>query len=79
MAKLGYCKCCPGKVSNEAINCPHCGQPNPYSETSHDQELCKILQSRGKILAIKKHREITECGLAEAKKYVDSLEKDMLQ
>lgn len=32
MPKLGICKCCSGKVSNEAPTCPHCGQPDPYIE-----------------------------------------------
>lgn len=32
MPKLGICKCCSGKVSSEAEFCPHCGQPDPYTE-----------------------------------------------
>ena len=73
MAKIGPCKCCFGKVSNEAISCPHCGQPNPYSKSSHDEQLYEIIQNRGKIGAIQKHREQTKCSLEEAKNYVDSL------
>ena len=72
MAKLGSCKCCSGKVSSEAISCPHCGQPEPYSD-SVDETIREILKTQGKVPAIKQYRELTDCTLSEGKRYVDSL------
>ncbi len=72
MAKLGLCKCCLGKVSSEANSCPHCGHPDPYSD-SVDNKVREVLQSKGKVQAIKLYREATGCSLLEGKEYVESL------
>jgi hypothetical protein len=29
--KIGLCVCCHQGVSEQAVTCPHCGQPNPYA------------------------------------------------
>jgi ribosomal protein L7/L12 len=77
MFKLGICKCCSGKVSSEAMMCPHCGQPCPYSEDPFETTLRDIraLLSQGKkIEAIKLFRDKNPgLGLAEAKNFVESL------
>ena len=80
MAKLGVCKTCGKMVSNEAMSCPHCGQPMPYSDPkvidstrSHSRALDLARQGR-KIEAIKVVREETGLGLKEAKDLVDSWE-----
>ena len=72
MAELGFCKTCRGKVSSEAIACPHCGQPYPIDDNlSGVRELVRRNQ---KIHAIKLLRELQpELSLKEAKDYVDSL------
>lgn len=81
MAQLGVCRTCGGMVSSEAISCPHCGQPMPYTEgkvidksSSHSQARELLKQGR-KIEAIKVVREETGLGLKEAKDLVESWEK----
>jgi ribosomal protein L7/L12 len=76
MAILGICKCCGNNVSNEAIMCPHCGQPDPYMTSNPpDGPWSVILTDAGnnKIVVIKLVRELTALGLYEAKNLVDSL------
>ena len=72
MDRLGLCKCCSGKVSNEAISCPHCGQPEPFSD-SVNEKMRDLLKKHGKVPAIKEYRDFTDCTLAEAKRYIESL------
>jgi len=74
MLKLGMCRCCSGKVSNEAKSCPHCGQPDPYSDI-YEEKIQALLRRGEKIQAIKLIRDMTGCGLKEAKDYVDALER----
>jgi ribosomal protein L7/L12 len=76
MFKLGVCKCCFGKVSSEAMVCPHCGQPNPYYDDSPDttaRDAYSLVLKGKKIEAIKLVRERKGWGLAEAKNFVESL------
>lgn len=68
---LGSCICCDGPVSENAVACPHCGQPKPFA-TFKDTVL-KLLRTGEKIRAIKLYRETTGCSLREAKEYVESL------
>lgn len=72
MAKLGVCKSCRGKVSDEARTCPHCGQPDPYDE-QWSASLRPFLDRGDLIGAIKLVREITGWGLKEAKDFVDGM------
>ncbi len=70
--ELGVCRCCGGKVSREAMTCPHCGQPAPFVEPF---ARAKWEFRRGnRIVAIKLVRETTNMGLKEAKELVDSWE-----
>lgn len=32
--QFGWCRCCSQRVSSQAPNCPHCGQPAPYQPSS---------------------------------------------
>lgn len=75
MAELGICKTCGGMVSSEAATCPHCGQADPFATGGLDE--VKRLAGRGrKIEAIKRYRELTGKGLAEAKESVEALTAD---
>jgi ribosomal protein L7/L12 len=82
MFKLGVCKCCSDKVSSEAMICPHCGQPCPYSEAPEDpeeifkREVRALLSEGEKIKAIKLVREKKYMDLPEAKKFVEKLEQN---
>jgi len=70
MAQLMACHCCGGKVSSEAVTCPHCGQPRPAMPPF---DAAREEHRRGNtITAIKMVREATGLGLAEAKQMVDS-------
>lgn len=80
MAQLGVCRTCGKMVSSEAISCPHCGQPMPYtdgkvidSSRPHSRAQDLLRQGR-KIEAIKVVREETGLGLKEAKDLVESWE-----
>jgi hypothetical protein len=72
---LGYCRCCSGKVSREAVTCPHCGQPSPYQfgDDGYGEARAQLKQGN-KITAIKLVREKSGMGLAEAKAFVESWE-----
>jgi len=77
--RLSFCRCCNGRVSTEALSCPHCGQPSP-SPSSGQQEWWKekaldLLNSGNKIEAIKLVREATSLGLKEARDLVESWER----
>jgi ribosomal protein L7/L12 len=73
MSLLGACKCCKGKVSDEAKHCPHCGQPAPFDS----DELIKIardyLRRDQKVDAMKYVFERTGWSIKEAKDFVLSL------
>jgi ribosomal protein L7/L12 len=74
--ELSLCKCCTGRVSREAIYCPHCGQPKPTSgQESWAEEVRNLVNQGNKIEAIKRVREATGMGLKEAKNYVDTRER----
>jgi len=34
MPELGKCICCSGRISSEARECPHCGQPAPFHKAA---------------------------------------------
>jgi len=68
---LGTCRCCKAPVSSEASTCPHCGQPNPFSDGWVGEARKELAQ--GKVInAIKVVREATGMGLKEAKDLVES-------
>ena len=80
MANLGVCKTCKGMVSDEAMSCPHCGQPWPYvsatgTEDPRFSEARQLVKSGRKIEAIKLVRESTGLGLKEAKDLVEGTPK----
>lgn len=71
MAQLGPCICCKRKVSDEAENCPSCGQPTPF-----DYSQLSLAELRGcgpanRILVIKKIRERTGWDIQQAKAFLD--------
>src|SRR3954466_4439623 len=68
------CPECSAEVSDQATSCPKCGHPLRSSAPDSDALLTETLQREGKIAAIKLHRDNTNCGLAEAKQYVEELE-----
>jgi ribosomal protein L7/L12 len=76
--QLGFCKCCGGQVSLEAVTCPHCGQPRPY-DTGYDKDqvpigqVKRLVRQGNRIDAIKLVRERTGWGLDKAKAYVDAI------
>jgi len=72
---------CEKEISSNALSCPNCGEPMKKEDTSLnksaiiDKNHCSlILEETGKqqILIIKRIREVTDCGLAEAKKSTDN-------
>ena len=76
MATLGECKTCGVKVSDEAIACPHCGQPNPYTAPDPDRgpwSVVLIDAGAEKINVIKVVREMTALGLKESQNLVENL------
>ena len=72
MPTLVPCVCCRQQVSNEARVCPHCGQPDPLSESDRLMEARRVAKSGNKINAIKMVREATGWDLKTAKDKVDS-------
>jgi ribosomal protein L7/L12 len=71
-AKIGSCSCCHKPVSSAALSCPHCGHPKPYSALAIDVESLKTQE--GTLMALKKVRELTGWGLAEARDYIAKLQ-----
>jgi len=71
------CSFCDASVPATATRCPSCGaeQPErgPIASPALEDELCALIQQGAAIPAIKRYREVTGAGLAEAKRAVDAL------
>jgi hypothetical protein len=59
-------------VSSEARTCPHCGQPDPFTDDGWIAEARRKLAQGKSINAIKIVRDATGMGLKEAKDLVES-------
>jgi ribosomal protein L7/L12 len=76
MAELGICRTCNGPVSNEAVVCPHCGQPSPFIPAIADEGEVVAFLLRGEIIqAIKRVKERTGWSLQEAHGYVHQIKQ----
>lgn len=82
------CPECGGKVSDRATSCPHCGYPMSHKNPGTNicivngvpidmTEILQIVKEgvNHKIKAIAKYRELTGCGVASAKDFVETLYK----
>ena len=64
------CPECGGKVSDEAISCPHCGKPNPVSQEMiaelKAQEAYQLEEER-RLEEERKRQEVLKLELAQEK------------
>lgn len=79
--RLAPCPCCANNISTGARQCPRCGERNPFAVagllgavlTESEKVQIRSLREESFMEAVKFLRQITDCGLHEAKVYVDSL------
>lgn len=72
---LVKCPMCEKMISPNAESCPNCGEPMKKKEIGVDEnKFHLILENTGNqsIKIIRRIREVTECGLAEAKDSIDN-------
>lgn len=86
MVSVISCPSCGAPVPHGVAACPYCrvalswpGAPSPakLEIPAVPDGVVEHLRGGNKILAIKVYHEATKCGLAEAKRFVDDLERKL--